>query len=214
MCGGRLVLQRPTPSHGHHHNITTITTAEYQQRPTQQHMKPARHKGSSIRRERRPMSTRVGNAAAVLAAAWSVPLRCCQALRLTCSATGYQYRGVSMRITTQQGRMAARLAGGFVPRGGGTQRAIGGVAGARSSGLGRGGDFVGGSLAVLSGSGRRRAVAAASGGSVRMVSDESQFFSDPDAPAVVEGLGPPGPLEGGDQVSPTCSQPASQPLST
>lgn len=38
-------------------------------------------------------------------------------------------------------------------------------------------------------------------GSVRMASDdEGPFFADPDAPAVVDGLGPPGPLDGGDQV--------------
>lgn len=37
-------------------------------------------------------------------------------------------------------------------------------------------------------------------GRTRMLSDDGQFFADPDAPAVVDGVGPPGPLVDGDQV--------------
>lgn len=51
---------------------------------------------------------------------------------------------------------------------------------------------------------RRRGAAAHVSGAMRMVSggdsDEGKFFTDPDAPEVVDGVGPPGPLAGGDQV--------------
>lgn len=128
------------------------------------------------------MSTRFG-AAAVLAAAWSVPHRCCQALRVACSTApttgGRQRRAATTRLTA-----------GFV------------------SSVGRGG-LVGAGARVSSSSSRiiasRKWVGhwqseRAAAGSIRMVSDNAPFFTDADAPEVFDGLGPPGPLVDGDKV--------------
>ncbi|CBN74882.1 DNA gyrase subunit A [Ectocarpus siliculosus] len=165
-------------------------------------MKPARHKVSRQQRRRRWMTARVGNAAAVLAAAWSLPHRCCQALRAPCSSSaisgaGYQYRSYVGTAAQRASRTTARLSGGFVPGGAGRRKVVAAAESRRF--ISNGGGFVGDSSRLVAQ--QRRAPAA---GAVRMASgggsDESQFFTDPDAPSEVDGVGPPGPLVGGDQV--------------
>lgn len=178
-----------------------------------QHMKPAFPKGLRVRRFRRSMST-LGNAAAFLAAAWSaVPHRCCQAVRVTSSsspAVGY-HQFNSRRIATsasasgltalQGGRTSPTRSAGvaFVPRVGLGRKGVATFTGARNR-------LVRKSLvaAVQQRIGPAYGVGADRGGRVRMVSDdsdESKFFTDPDAPPVEDGVGPPGPLGGGDHVS-------------
>jgi len=157
------------------------------------------------------MPARVGNAAAVLAAAWSLPHRCCQALlRASSSAVvsaaaggGYSYRGYVGTASQRASKTTASLAGSFVPGGAGRRKVTTAAAAAAgrigSSGRsGSGSSFVGGGPRGSAAAGGR------DGTAMRMVSgggsDESQFFTDPDAPLDVEGIGPPGPLVGGDQV--------------
>lgn len=159
------------------------------------------------------MPTRVGNAAAVLAAAWSLPHRCCQALlRASSSAVvsaagggGYSYRGYVGTASQRASKTTASLAGSFVPGGAGRRKvttaaaaAAGRIGSSGCSGSGSGSSFVGGGPRGSAAAGGR------DGTAMRMVSgggsDESQFFTDPDAPLDVEGIGPPGPLVGGDQV--------------
>ncbi|CAN0459724.1 unnamed protein product, partial [Ectocarpus sp. 8 AP-2014] len=164
---------------------------------------PARHKVSRQQRRRRWMTARVGNAAAVLAAAWSLPHRCCQALRAPCSSSaisgaGYQYRSYVGTAAQRASRTTASLSGGFVPGGAGRRRVVAAAESRRFSS--NGGGFVGDSSRLVAQQQRRASAA----GAVRMASgggsDESQFFTDPDAPSEVDGVGPPGPLVGGDQV--------------
>lgn len=145
-------------------------------------MNPAgRLRRGALRRRRVAMSTRFG-AAAVLAAAWSVPHRCCQAVRVACStAPG----GVRQRRAS-----TTRLAAGFVSSAV-SGRSVGAAARISSSSS---------SIASRKWAGHwqgGRAVA----GTVRMVSDDAPFFTDPDAPEMLNGLEQPGPLAGGgDQV--------------
>lgn len=187
---------------------TTQSQAKQQSNPSdEQHMKPTCHKGSRQQRRRRSML----NAAAVLAAAWTVPHRCCQALRVSCSAAapgsraGYQYRGYVGTAAQRASKTTARVAGDFVPGGAGRRKmaASAVAAGGRSPSFGGSG---GGGFVSSNGHGQRqrsRGATATGGGGVRMVSgggsDEGQFFSDPDAPLELDGVGPPGPL-GDDQV--------------
>lgn len=146
------------------------------------------------------MTARVGNAAAVLAAAWSLPHKCCQALRApyassAISGAGYQYRSYVGTAAQRASRTTASLSGGFVPGGAGRRRV---VAAAESRHFSSNGGLVGNNSRLVVQ--QRRAAA----GAVRMASgggsDESQFFTDPDAPSELDGVGPPGPLVGGDQV--------------
>lgn len=153
------------------------------------------------RRRQRSMPARVLSGTAVLAAAWSVPQRCCHALRASVSSlaavsggAGYQYRSYVGIAAQRASRTTATLAGGFVPGGAGRRKVVAAVAGSTS-----GGGFGG------RGQRARRGAASVGGGTAtRMVSgggsDESVFFTDPDAPAEVDGVGPPGPLVGDDQV--------------
>lgn len=168
-----------------------------------QHMKPARPKGSQLPQYRRSMPAMVGSAATILAMACSMPPRCCQAFRVSHSggSTSYQLRGMA---ATSRGSRTARIARPLMPGVVGRRDATSAAAEMRSASYGSS-SFVRNSLTAATGAqaGRRsRALAAPGTGTVRMVSDESQFFSDPDAPTVVEGEGPPGPLVGGDQVGP------------
>lgn len=153
----------------------------------------------------------VGSAAAILAVACTIPQRCCQALRVSHSGgtASYQLRG--MAATSRGNSRTARVTRQLVPGVIGRRDATTATVAMRSVSYGSS-SFVRNSLTAATGAqaGRRSRALAASGGTVRMVSDESQFFSDPDAPAVVEGEGPPGPLVGGDQVSLTCN-PQQQP---
>ncbi|CAM9092331.1 unnamed protein product [Pylaiella littoralis] len=179
-------------------------------------MKHARHKGSRQQRRRSSLSIRVGSAAAMLAAAWSLPHRGCHALRVA-SGPGCQYsRGCLGTAAQGARRTTASLAAGFVP-GGGRARRMGVAADVTGAGWP---SFSSSSSSSSIDSGffvrnrlgqqrhrqqqRRRGAAAHVSGAMRMVSggdsDEGKFFTDPDAPEVVDGVGPPGPLAGGDQV--------------
>lgn len=190
---------------------------------SKQHMKHKGHEVSRQQRRRPPLSlpARVGGAAAMLAAAWSLPHRCCHALRVSSTAAtamsgaGCQYRGYVGTAAQRASRTTASLSGGFVPGGAGRRRVnVGAAAAAAFSGSpsfssssassdGRG--FV--VRNALGRQHRQQQQQRARVGAMRMVSgggsDESKFFTDPDAPEEVEGVGPPGPLVGGDQVRTT-----------
>lgn len=165
-------------------------------------MKPTRRKGSRLPQSRRRMPAMVGSAATILAVACSMPQRCCQALRVLHSggSTSYQLRGMAAR---SRGSRTAGIARQLVPGVVGRRDAASASTEIRSASYGSS-IFVRNTLTAATGTqaGRRSRALAAPGGAVRMVSDENQFFSDPDAPGVVEGEGPPGPLVGGDQVCP------------
>lgn len=154
------------------------------------------------------MPARVLSGTTVLAAAWSLPQRCCYALQASVSslaaasrgAAGFQCRSYVGTASQRARSTTAALAGGFVPGGAGRRKvAAAVVAGSTSydrSGFGAGGGQRrpgGGGGIGSSGSSTARMV---SGGG----SDESVFFTDPDAPVELDGAGPPGPLAGGDQV--------------
>lgn len=135
----------------------------------------------------------------MLAAAWSLPQRCCHALRASVSSSvtavsgggageSYQYRSYVGTAAQRASRTTAALAGGFVPGGAGRRKIAAAAAVAGRTGTGGSG----------SGSGTTTTTRMVSGGGSG--SDESVFFTDPDAPAEVDGAGPPGPLVGGDQV--------------
>lgn len=182
-------------------------------------MKRKVHEGSRQQRRRPPLSlsARVGGAAAMLAAAWSLPHRCCHALRVSTAAVsgaGCQYRGYVGAAAQRASRTTASLSGGFVPGGAGRRRMNVGaaaVAGSPSFSSTRSTSTSSDSSAFSARNGlgrqqgqqgRRTRV-----GAMRMVSgggsDEGKFFKDPDAPDEVDGVGPPGPLVGGDQVRPS-----------
>lgn len=134
------------------------------------------------------MSTRVGTAA-LLAAAWSsLPHRACQALRLLCS-TPHQYRArrVVVSITAGYHRRTAAQAFACFPSEGVPRSPIGYGSRILSTG-----DRVSWGMESL----RRRRP---SFDSVRMISDETPFFIDPDAPEPsVNGAGQVGLLDGTD----------------
>lgn len=134
------------------------------------------------------MSTRVGTAA-LLAAAWSsLPHRACQALRLVCS-TPHQYRARRVVVSIAAGyhRRTAAQAFACFPSEGVPRSPIGHVSQTLSSG-----DRVSWGIKSL----RRRRP---SFDSVRMISDETPFFIDPDAPEPsVNGAGQTGLLDGTD----------------
>ena len=189
-----LCASRPQPK--------SNTTPRKQCNLRRQHMNPTRRKGSRLPKSRRSMPTMVGSAATILAVACSMPQRCCQAFRASHSggSTSHQLRGMA---ATRRSSRTARIARQLVPGVVGRQDAAIASAEIRSASYGSS-SLVRNSLAASTGAqaGRRSRSLAAPGGAVRMVSDESQFFSDPDAPEVVEGEGPAGPLVGGDQVCP------------
>lgn len=145
----------------------------------------------------------VGSAATILAVACSMPQRCCQAFRVSHSGGSTSYHQLRGMAATSRGSRTARIARQLVPGVVGRRDAASASADIRSASYGSS-SFVRNSLtaATAAQAGRRNRALAAPGGTVRMVSDESQFFTDPDAPEAVKGEGPPGPLEGGDQVSP------------
>lgn len=148
-----------------------------------QRMNPGgRIRRGALRRRRVAMSTRFG-AAAVLAAAWSVPHRCCQAVRVACSTAPGGVR--------QQRRLSTtRLAAGFISSAG-RGRSVGAATRITSSSS---------SITSRKWAGYWQGGRAVTG-TVRMVSDDAPFFTDPDAPEVLNGLEQPGPLAaGGDQV--------------
>lgn len=197
-----------------HQTTTAQSTATPKHCSEQQHMKL--QKGLRQQRRRRSMPARVLSGTAVLAAAWSLPQRCCHALRASLSSmavsggAGYQYRSYVGTARSYVGTSAQRasrtttasLAGGFVPGGAGRRKAAAAAAVAGSTSR-RG-----------FGTGATPAGPAAGSGTTRMVSggdsDESAFFTDPDAPEEVDGAGPPGPLVGGDQVRAVLCGAASQ----
>lgn len=166
-------------------------------------MKSTRCKGSRLPQSRRSMPAMVGSAATILAVACSMPQRCCQAFRVSHSGGSTSYHQLRGMAATSRGSRTARIARQLVPGVVGRRDAASASADIRSASYGSS-SFVRNSLtaAIAAQTGRRSRALAAPGGTVRMVSDESQFFTDPDAPEAVEGEGPPGPLEGGDQVSP------------
>lgn len=170
-----------------------------------QHMKPTRRKDSRLPKSIRIMNSMVGSVATILALAYSVPQRCCQAFRVSRSggSISYQLRGMA---ATSRGSRTAKIARQLVPEVVGRRDAASAATEIRS-GIYGSSSFVRNGLtaATRAQGGRRIRALAAPGGMVRMVSDESHFFSDPDAPEVAEGEGPPGPLVGGDQVGP-CNQ--------
>eukprot|EP00903_Cladosiphon_okamuranus_P010462 g9898.t1 len=147
------------------------------------------------------MPARVLSGTAVLAAACSVPQRCCHALRVSLSSVavsggaGYQYRSYLGTAAQRASRTTATLAGGFVPGGAGRRKVAAAIASSRAGGFGGGAGQRGRAGAAPGGGGGTTARMVSGGGS-----DESVFFTDPDAPVEVDGVGPPGPLVGGDQV--------------
>lgn len=153
------------------------------------------------RRRTRSMPARVLSGTAVLAAAWSLPQRCCHALRASVSSmavsggAGYHYRSYVGTAAQRASRTTASLAGGFVPGGAGRRKVAAAVSGSISSGFGGGGQRATRGAAPPGGISSTTARMVSGGGS-----DESVFFTDPDAPVEVDGVGPPGPLVGGDQV--------------
>lgn len=148
------------------------------------------------------MPAMVGSAAAILAVACSIPQRCVQGFRVSHSGgtTFHQRRGIA--ATSRGSSRTARVAWQLVPGVVGRRDSTCVMAKIRSASFESSSSFVRNSLAGAQAGRRSRTALAAPSGTVRMVSDESQFFSDPDAPEVVEGEGPPGPLVGGDQVGP------------
>lgn len=167
------------------------------------HQKGLRQQRRRQRQRRRSMPARVLSGTAVLAAAWSVPQRCCHALRASVSSVavsggaGYQYRSYLGTAAQRASRTTATLAGGFVPGGAGRRKMAAAVASSRAGGFGDGaGQRAVGGAAPGGGGGGGTTTRMVSGGG----SDESVFFTDPDAPVGVDGVGPPGPLVGGDQV--------------
>ncbi|CAM9466525.1 unnamed protein product [Ascophyllum nodosum] len=173
------------------------------------------HPVDTRRRRYRTMSTRVGSAAAFLAAAWAVPHRCCQALRLAWSSTaiaaGNHHFGRGTRVMNSKlaGRYAAdvrrRSCSGYsavshVSNYLGTYHTAGlGCSRGGHSSIGRG-SFVEGATVGLrrtpTGLGLSRC-----GSSKRMMSDEGSF-SGPEAPPAINGASPVGPLTGSEQVVP------------
>lgn len=150
-----------------------------------------------------------GGAAAVLAAAaWSLPYRACQALRLTHFPTPTRHRANRMlRMAGFEARLQQRqITAGFAlyTSSSGSSRGFRVNRLSLGAGIGANGGAGGhGRCGSVRLSVRRPGPA----GVLRMVSDEGQFFADPDAPPpTLDGVGPPGPLvsgsEGNDKVSP------------
>lgn len=171
----------------------------------------------------RTMSTRFGSAAAVLAAAWAAPHRCCQALRAAwlskAAAAGHHY--FARGAMNQRNRMAtSRLIGGVtngVRRRRFTNNATSATAFSAvattdtAAGLTRSStirsSMYGGSFAQRVTVGLGPSNRGCYGRSLRMISGEGPFFSDPEAQPEINGVGPVGPLAGSEQVrgTPLCA---------
>lgn len=162
------------------------------------------------------MSTRFGSAAAVLAAAWAAPHRCCQALRAAwlskAVATGHHY--FARGTMNQRNRLTtSRLLGGVavgVRRRRSTTNAAGATAFSAvatadtASRLTRSSSphssIYGGSFARRVTVGLWPLNRGCYGRSLRMMSGGEQFFSDPETQPEINGVGSVGPLAGSEQV--------------
>lgn len=172
----------------------------------------------------RTMSTRFSSAAAVLAAAWAAPHRCCQALRAAwlskAVTTGHHY--FARGTINQRNRLTtSRLIGGVaigVQRQRSTNNAAAGATAFSAvattdtaSGLTHSSSL---RSSIYSGSFAHRVTVGlwpsnrgCYGRSIRMMSGGEPFFSDPEAQPEINGVGPVGPLAGSEQVrgTPLCT---------